>query len=84
MGGLLESQRAIEPVENAFAITPSDVTDLSYKTRGILSATDGVLDVTMAGGQRVSITVAGGVIHPLAVIKVWSAGTTGTLIVGFY
>lgn len=86
MATLKESQRLIEPVENAFAITPSDVTDLAYRTRGISinNAAAAILDVTMAGGQRVQITVVPGVIHPLAVSKVWASATTATGIIGFY
>jgi hypothetical protein len=84
MATLKASQRRIEPAENAFSITPSDVANLEQVTRAISTADAADLDVTMAGGQRVTITVAAGVLHPLAVVKVWDAGTTATGIVGYY
>ena len=84
MATLKSSQRRIEPVDNAFEITPADATDLEKTTRGLLVGVSGNVDVTMAGGQRVTIGLAAGVIHPLAVTIVWAAGTTATGVVGFY
>ncbi len=84
MTTLKASQRRIEPVENAFAITPSDVANLTQVTRGISTADAAIIDITTAGGQRIEITVAAGVIHPLAIVKVWAANTTATGIVGYY
>lgn len=84
MATLKASQRRIEPVEHAFSIAPSDVANLAQMTRAISTADAAVIDVTMAGGERVQITVAAGVIHPLAVTKVWAAGTTATGIIGYY
>lgn len=73
------------PGEHAFAVTPHDTNPLAASTRGIYVGGAGNLKVTMVGGEEVTFTgIAVGVIHPIAAIIIWSAGTTATLIVGVY
>lgn len=67
----------------AFAITPDDNTDLSILARGIYVGTSGDVKVTMADGTTVTFgALAAGVVHPLAVKRVWSTGTDATGIKG--
>ena len=74
----------VEPVENAFSITPSDADNLRV-TRGLYVGATGNIRVTMAGGQTVTLTdLQAGVIHPLRVVKVFNTSTTATGIVGFF
>lgn len=85
MGTLKESQESIEPVAFAFGITPNNSNNLERKTRALLiGGTQADVDMTLAGGQRVVLTLAPGVLHPLEVIKVWTTGTTATGIYGLY
>lgn len=69
----------------AFDITPNDSTDLTHNTRGIYCGGGGNLKVDMVGGGTVTFTsIAGGVIHPIQVKRVYSTGTGATSIIGLY
>ncbi len=86
MATLKESQRKIEPLQHAFLITPDDGAFLERKTRAIVfggSAHEDI-DFTFSGGERVTLTLAPGVVHRLEIIKVWAAGTTAVDIYGLY
>jgi allophanate hydrolase subunit 2 len=73
------------PAESAFAITPSDTVDLAHVTRGIYVGVTGDVKVDMVGGSTVTfVNLAGGVIHPLCVKRVYATGTTATNILGVY
>lgn len=73
------------PGEHAFAVTPHDTNQLTHATRGIYIGSTGNIKVTTVGGEAVTFTsIAAGVIHPIAAIIIWSAGTTATGIVGVY
>jgi hypothetical protein len=85
MTTLIESQRLIEPVEHAFPITPNDSAFLEHKTRGIIiGGSQADVDMTFAGGERETLTLAPGMIHAVSVIKVWATGTTATDIYGLW
>lgn len=69
--------------ENAFAITPSDVTDISATSLYIGGA--GNLAVLTAGADTVTFNgVLAGTILPVEVTRVLSTGTTATNIIGLY
>lgn len=78
--------RAIEPAENAMAITPNDSTDLTHVTRGIYVGVTGNVKVDMFGtGTAITfVGLAAGVIHPIRATRVYSTDTTATSIVGVY
>lgn len=69
-----------------FAITKNDSADLAFVTRGIYVGGSGDLAVILdADSSAVTfVGLAAGVIHPLAVKRVMSTGTTATSIVGVY
>jgi hypothetical protein len=73
------------PIENAFAVTPNDSTDLTISTRGIYVGSSGALKVTTVRGDEITFTnLAAGIIHPIRVARVWSTGTTASSIVGVF
>ncbi|KAA0697404.1 hypothetical protein DTW90_18410 [Neorhizobium sp. P12A] len=68
----------------AAAVTPDDANDLAYVTRGIYVGVAGNLAVNMSGnGGPVTIPVQPG-LHPLAVSRILSTGTTATGIVAIW
>ena len=72
------------PARGGFTITPADA-DLTTYTRGICFATAGILRVTFVNGDDVTFpsgALAAGIVHPLAVRRVWSTTTTAASIVG--
>lgn len=74
------------PAVTAFVITPADDADLATPTRGISFAGAGALKVTTVDGTTVTIpsgALAAGVVHPLAVKRVFATGTGATNIVGY-
>lgn len=72
-----------KPATDAISITPSDSTDLSKAVRGIYVGATGNVKVDMIDGSTVTFTaLAAGVIHPLAVSRVYATGTTASNIVG--
>jgi len=75
----------IDPIENAFDITPSNTENLTYTTRGIYVGTSGNLKVDTADGDTVTfVSLSAGVIHPMRVRRVYATGTTAGSIIGVY
>ncbi len=71
------------PAASAFAITPSDATDLAEPTRGIYVGQGGDIAVTMLEGDAVLLrSVSAGSILPLRVRRVRATGTTASHLVG--
>jgi hypothetical protein len=71
--------------EHAFAVTPSDSTDLAFVTRGLYVGVGGDVRVTMMSGDGATfVGLAGGMVHPLRVSRVFATNTTATSIVGLY
>lgn len=75
----------IVPAEGAFAITPSDGSDLSFVTRAIYVGVSGNISVTMANGDNVVFSnLLGGLLYPLQIRRVKSSSTTASGLVGLY
>lgn len=77
----------ISPALTCALVTPNDGADLTRATKGFSFAVAGTVKVTTAQGDTVVITsgsLAAGIIHPLAVKRIWSTSTTATGIVAFY
>lgn len=74
------------PGAHAFVITPSDSADLARRTRGIYVGVSGDLTVHMAeDGQSILFKdLAAGIVHPIAVIRVLSAGTSASSLLGMF
>lgn len=75
------------PPSHVALVTPNDDNDLGYATRGVSFGTAGALKVTTVGGETVTIpsgALAAGVIHPLRVVRIWSAGTGALNIVAYW
>lgn len=73
--------------DNAVAVVPSDSADLTDSAGnpapayGLFVGGAGTVKVTMIGGGVVTFSgVAAGQFLPINVIRVWSTGTTATLI----
>ena len=72
----------LSPGEDAFPITPDDDAFIIV-TRGLYVGVSGNVHVLMAGGREVTfVGLAGGVVHPLRVQKVFAASTTAGSIIG--
>jgi hypothetical protein len=69
----------------AVAVTASDSTTFAA-TKGILLGTGGTIYVDMAKrGTNVKLVLAGGIIHPLQVTRVYATGLSSAAdIVAFY
>jgi hypothetical protein len=66
------------PAFEAEAVVPADDGNLD-ETRGLYIGGAGDLKVDMASGDTVTFTgIAGGVVHPLRVVRVYDTGTTAT------
>ena len=84
-------QKEIIPAEHIFLITPHDTNWLDYNgtptaTRGLSFATAGDLRVMTVNDEIVTIpdgALAEGIIHPMAVKRVYATGTTAESIVGY-
>jgi hypothetical protein len=71
------------PASHAFAVTPSDGSDLSETTRALYVGTGGALAAVMASGATVSFgSVASGTFLPIRVVRVLATGTTASAILG--
>ena len=73
------------PARDAAAVTPDDVTDLTYLPRALYVGNGGDLSVRCAGGQTVVLqNVQGGSVLPLRVAGVNATGTSATGIVALW
>lgn len=73
-----------KPGQSAVAITPSDAAGIAL-TRGVYIGGAGNLRVDMADGTTVTFSgLAAGIVHPLAVKKVYATSTTATGVIGVY
>jgi hypothetical protein len=73
------------PAKHAFAVTPSDSTDLAQETRALYVGSSGNLAVIMASGETVTFAgVAAGSLLPIRVDRVKATGTTASDILGVY
>ena len=73
------------PARDAAAVTPDDVTDLTYLPRALYVGIGGDLSVRCAGGQTVVLqNVQGGTVLPLRVAGVNATGTSATGIVALW
>jgi len=76
-----------QSAKGAFSITPADGADLAKVTRGLYVGVQGDVKVDMANDTDTAVVftdLAAGVIHPLAVRRVYSTDTDATNIVGVY
>ena len=68
--------------KHATAVTPSDSVDLVEAARAIYLGVGGDVKLTTLGGDVVTfVGLAGGVVHPITAIRIWSTGTTASSIV---
>lgn len=76
--------RVVEQIYNsAVLVTPSDTADIPL-SKGIMIGGTGTLAVITQANQTLTLTgLAVGVIHPIAVRRVLSAGTSATNIAAF-
>ena len=74
------------PAKNAFVITPSDSTQLTFTTRAVYVGGAGNLVVRLSG-DTANVTLVGvpaGTLLPIRAILVASTSTTATSIIGLY
>lgn len=75
----------VNPAQGGAAVTPHDTNNLAIPTRGLYVGVSGNVKVDMIDGSTLTfVGLAAGIIHPLAVRRVYSTGTTATSIVGVY
>ena len=70
----------LSPFAKAANVTPDDLNDLPTVSRGI-EISGGTARVTTAGGSVVILTAGEPRMLPLRVRRVWSTGTTGSVVV---
>lgn len=70
------------PASIAFAIIPSDSTDMAKATRALNVAQSGMVRVKTVGGTTADLFVAAGIAFPVRAERVLATGTTATGIVG--
>ncbi len=81
---LFNASNAIDaPYANAAAVTPSDSTDLTYRTRALYIGGTGNIVVSI-GGANVTFTSVPVGILPLVVDRVLATSTTATNIVALW
>lgn len=70
---------------NGFAIAPNDTQNLPFLVKGIWVGGAGIVVVVLLGGDTVTLAgVPAGTLLNLNATKVFSTGTTATLLVGLY
>lgn len=72
------------PAAHALAVTPDDASDLATVSRALNVGTAGDVQVTMLGGETVTLTLAAGIAFPVRVSRVWATGTTASGIVALF
>lgn len=84
MAGIFHDRGGAEsPASRAFAITPSDSTDLTTVTRSLYVGSGGNLSVILVGDtSAVTFTNIAAGYHPLRIKRVRSTGSTATGLVG--
>ena len=84
MAGLFKDFGGAEsPASRAFAITPSDSTDLATPARSLYVGTAGNLSVILVGDTAaVTFTNVQAGYHPIRVKRIRATGTTATGIIG--
>lgn len=71
------------PASHAFAITPSDTTDLTEAVRALYVGSGGSISLrTVSGATATFLSVSAGSILPVRADRVMQAGTTAADIVG--
>ena len=70
------------PASAAFAITPSDSTDLPQVTRALNVAQTGTVALVTVRGDTATVFVAAGIAFPIRAQRVLATGTSATGIVG--
>lgn len=75
----------ISPIENGFAVTPSDSVDCSFVTRALWVGTGGDISILTRGGSTVVLkNAASGSLIPIRAVRVNLTNTTATDLVGLY
>lgn len=75
----------VNPAVNGEVYTPHDTNLINPATRGLLVEETGPVAVQFIAGTTVVIpALAGGIIHPLEVVRVMNTGTTATAVVIFW
>jgi hypothetical protein len=78
------STNSSTPLEKVFSITPHPTDELPFVTRAISVGTAGAVEVVMVDDSTATIpALQPGVLYPLRVKRVVSAGTVATLIIGY-
>ena len=73
------------PISNAFAVTTSDVSDLTKPTRAIQVAVDGFVYADfLEEGTNVPVFCIAGIVYPYRLSRIYTTGTAATGIVGLY
>lgn len=73
------------PATHAVTVVPSDTTDLDTDGRGFIVGVAGDVKVTTADGSTVVLpAMAAGIVHPIAVKRIWATLTTATGIVAVW
>jgi hypothetical protein len=73
-----------DPASHAFAVTPSDGSDLSTWALALYVAGSGDVRVTTWGGETVTFAGVPAGVLPVRVRRVHATGTTATGIIGLY
>ncbi len=72
-------------VQDMALITPDNVNDLPYVTRGIYVGTGGNIKLTTKAGTTLIVpNLAGGAIYSFRVSRIWATSTTASNIVALY
>lgn len=75
----------IESVNSGAAVTPNDNADLARYTRAIFVGVSGNVKLDLTDGSTVTLNaMAAGVLHHIAVRRIYATGTTATNIVAFF
>lgn len=68
-----------EAIRRSYDVTPSDTVNLPHgATEAVMIDADAVVNVTYANGVVDAVPLAGGIWHPMNVIRIWATGTTAT------
>lgn len=71
------TEQLSDPATHMIAIEPDDEAQpMASPTRAIAVNAEGLVMVTMLGGQKSDVFIAPGAPLPIRVLKVWATGTT--------